>query len=209
MNYTIQKKYSLLLACDEDIDIYYESTTRNLYSNSKKEFFTYTTKILFALARLGNQGVSPRGLVCAWCCVKDCDCTVHEKTDLYSIFFKPDVYQNYELWVPLPEFNYSRHVFDNTQRWSPFIKRWFNLSDRVMEKVDLYSSENDFDPNGPFNEAQKQYNSNLKKGETDLLEQLVEQMESCQEFTTRQITIPQEGRNLFLQRLRDIQINIK
>jgi len=147
MNYTIQKKYSLLLACDEDIDIYYDSTTRNLYSNSKKEFFTYTTKILFALARLGNQGVSPRGLVCAWCCVKDCDCTVHEKTDLYSIFFKPDVYQNYELWVPLPEFNYSRHVFDNTQRWSPFIKRWFNLSDRVMEKVDLYSTENDFDPN--------------------------------------------------------------
>jgi len=127
-------------------DNYYDSETRILHANWDEGFFSNTTTALWALTDLANEGISPKQIHCARGWDKYCDRSLHGDLDLYPIFFKPDIYQNYELWVPLPRFVHGRHYLAKTERWHPFVKRWFNPSDRVMEKVEKYSKEYHFDP---------------------------------------------------------------
>lgn len=125
---------------------YYDPETRILHANWDEGFFSNTTTALWALTDLANEGMSPQQIQCARGWDKYCDRSVHGDLDLYPIFFKPDIYQNYELWVPLPRFVHGRHYLAKTERWHPFVKRWFNPSDRVMEKVEKYWKEYQFDP---------------------------------------------------------------
>ena len=131
---------------DLQFDNYYDSSTRILHANWDEGFFSNTTTALWALTDLANEGISPKQIQCTRGWDKYCDRSVHGNLDLYPIFFRPDIYQNYDLWIPFPRFVHGRHVLAKTERWHPFVKRWFNPSDRVMGKVEKYSKEYEFDP---------------------------------------------------------------
>jgi hypothetical protein len=127
-------------------DNYYDPDKRVLHADWDEGFFWNTTTAIWALTDLANEGISPMQIQCTRGWNKYCDRSLHGDMDLYPIFFKADIYQNYELWVPLPRFVHGRHYLAKTERWHPFVKRWFNPSDRVMEKVEKYSKEYHFDP---------------------------------------------------------------
>lgn len=125
---------------------YYNYHTRTLHANWNEGFFSNATTALWALTDLAFEGVAPKKICCTKGWDKYCNRSINGGLDLYPIFFQPNYYQNYELWVPLPRFVHGRHYLAKTERWHPFVKRWFNPSDRVMAKVEKYFKECHFDP---------------------------------------------------------------
>ena len=127
-------------------DNYYDPATRILHANWDEGFFSNTTTALWALADLALEGICPKKICCSNGWDKYCDRKTQAGLDLYPIFFKPDIYQNYELWIPLPRFVHGRHVLAKTNRWEPLVKRWFNPSERVLGMVADFKKKYQFDP---------------------------------------------------------------
>jgi hypothetical protein len=125
---------------------YYDPELRVLHANWREGFFSNCTTALWALTDLAYEGLSPRKIECTKGWGMYCDRAANPNLDVYPVFFKPDIYQNYELWGKLPRFVHGRHAKNTMERWSPFVKRWFNPSDRVLEKVDNYTKLYDFKP---------------------------------------------------------------
>ena len=124
----------------------FQPENRFLLVQLSDDIFDKFSDLLSDISDLANQGISPKKIHLTSGCDKYCNHSDNSDIDLYPIFFKPDVYQNYELWTTLPRFVHGRYSLAKTERWHPFIKRWFNPSDQVMAKVEKYSKEYQFDP---------------------------------------------------------------
>jgi hypothetical protein len=125
---------------------FYDYNTQTLHANWNEGFFSNATTALWAITDLAFEGTAPKQICCSRGWNKYCDRSVGGNLDLYPIFFQPDIHAIDELWLHHPRFVHGRHVSAKTERWHPFVKRWFNPSDRVMEKVEKYSKEYHFDP---------------------------------------------------------------
>lgn len=126
---------------------YYDPESRILHANWREGFFSNCTTALWALTDLAYEGLSPRKIECTKGWGMYCDRVLNPDLDVYPIFFKSDIYQkNYDLWGKLPRFVHGRHALNQTERWTPFVKRWFNPSDRVLSKVESYTNECHFNP---------------------------------------------------------------
>jgi len=124
---------------------FYDYNTQTLHANWNEGFFSNATTALWAITDLAFEGTAPKQICCTRGWDKYCHRSVDGNLDLYPIFFQPDVRIIDDLWLHVPRFVHGRYVSAKTERWHPFIKRWFNPSKRVMEKVEEYIKAYHFD----------------------------------------------------------------
>lgn len=113
---------------------YYDPRTGVLHANWDEGFFSNCTTALWALTDLAAEGLAPARICMDRGWDKYCDRGLHKDLDLYDVFFKPQPDLPAPIGTALPRLHHhGRYALLGLERWTPFIQRWFAVSERVAD----------------------------------------------------------------------------